>query len=809
MIPIHKRTEYLFATLAARVYAHKFITMGIMLLITAIFASQLKHLTIDTREESYFHKESPTLIAYNDFRDEFGQDDMFIIGLHPHNGLTPDFLKTLMQIHTDLEESVPYLEEITSLVNGRVVRVQGDTLIVEDLMPQPPNSKEEHQRILETIGHYPFYENLLVSPDRSMAMILIRAQSVLETESNDLLSGFSPQTTADSPSQRTYLSNEENLKINTAIRNILQKYEDRKIRFYLAGAPVFVSELQKGIQNDLRRMIPLSFGVIILFLAILFRNVSGVIYPLITVFLSLISAMGIMAFWGIPITNAIQILPTFLIVVGIGDSVHILTIFFRYYKETGNKQQAIIEAVGFAGLPILMTSITTACGLLSFIWADLAVIAQLGYIAPVGVMLALVYTLILLPALIAIFPIGIPKATAGGNGAAIEKIFDVITRLTTQRPVMIVAISTIIVILAGAGAAKVHLSHNAMTWLPDDSTARVSTEILDKKNGGTVSLEVLIDSGKKNGLHDPDLLARIDAASKFIPTITVNHIQAGKVVSMAELVKETHRALHQDHDEAYTIPHTRDMLAQELLLFESSGNEDLSNFVDSTYQIARLSILAPFTDSILYKDYTDKIEDYLQYQFPKEDTTLTGHMALFIGVTKLFITSMAKSYIFAIVIITLLMMVMVGKVKLGLMSMIANIIPVIMVFGIMGAANIPLDMATILIGSLILGLVVDDTIHFLHHFRKAFEESSDVAAAVRETLFTTGRALTITSLVLCGGFFIYTTSFLANNVRFGILSASAVLFALMADFLLVPSLLTLVYAKSESAMTENRQTQPT
>jgi predicted RND superfamily exporter protein len=213
-----------------------------------------------------------------------------------------------------------------------------------------------------------------------------------------------------------------------------------------------------------------------------------------------------------------------------------------------------------------------------------------------------------------------------------------------------------------------------------------------------------------------------------------------------------------------------------------------------------MSVLAPFTDSILYQDYVEKIKAYLARQFPHETVTLTGHMALFIGITKMFITSMAKSYLFAFVAVTLMMMVMMGNFKIGLMSMIANIVPIIMIFGIMGAGSIPIDMVTILVGSIVLGLVVDDTIHFLHHFRRAYDVSGCVETAVKTTLHNTGRALMITSIVLCGGFIIYTTAYLSCYIRFGILTASAVLFALTADLVLLPALLTLIYKRREPAL---------
>ncbi|NVM21227.1 MAG: RND family transporter [Desulfobacterales bacterium] len=799
MTTIHKKFEIWFAELTALVYRRKYVALVCMLLMTFALASQTAQLKIDTRDESFFHDDDPTLIAYNNFRDTFGQDDMFIIAMKPQDGLTRKFFATLYQIHNELENSVPYLDDITSLVNGRIIRAEGDTLIVEDLMKKPPETDAELNRVLNLIDRYPLYENLLVSRDRSITSILIKAQAVKEVPEDEILAGFEKDVSQTIDSRHTYLSNEESVEINEAVRKVAAKYQDRGIDFHFAGTPAFVAEIQRGIEKDLSIIIPLSFLVIIIFLLVLFRRISGVIYPLITVFFSLMSSLGIMAMSGIPITNVIQILPTFLIVVGIGDSVHILTIFYRNHREINDKRQAIIQAVGYAGLPVLMTSVTTACGLLSFALADVANVAQLGYVAPAGVMLAFFYTVVLLPALIAIFPVKQAKPVPKGKLPMTDRLFGAISRVTTRRPVLVAVISAIIVVGAGYSALSVRFSHNALTWFPENTPIRVSTELLDNINGGTVMLEVTVDSGTGNGLHNPDLLRRLDEAAAFVPGLKANDIQAAKAWSIADVLKEINRALHEDRDEAYTVPNKREMIAQELILFESSGSDDMEDVADSTYQIGRLSILAPFTDSVLYKDYIDKVKDYLDKQFPNETTTLTGHIALFMQITKNFITSMAKSYVFALLVITLLMVLMIGRVRIGLMSMVANVVPIICIFGVMGGCDIPLDMSTILIGSIVLGLVVDDTIHFLHHFRRAYKETSSVEAAVRETLFSTGRALVITSLVLCGGFFIYMTSYLAYNIRFGLLTGCAVLFALAADFFLVPALLSLAYGKRTSA----------
>ena len=190
-------------------------------------------------------------------------------------------------------------------------------------MKEPPETEAELNRVLDLIDRYPLYEKLLVSDDRSMTFILIKAQAVMDVPEEDLLAGFETDVAQTIRNGHTYLSNEENVEINEAIRKVAAKYQDQGIDFYFAGTPAFVAEIQKGIERDLSIMVPLSFLLIIIFLLVLFRRISGVIYPLIIVFLSMLSSLGIMALIEIPITLATQILPLLLIVVGIADSVHI------------------------------------------------------------------------------------------------------------------------------------------------------------------------------------------------------------------------------------------------------------------------------------------------------------------------------------------------------------------------------------------------------------------------------------------------------------------------------------------------------
>ena len=796
---IRQQCEHLFRQTAAFAYRRKYPVVAVILLLTAGLAAQLGRLEIDTRDESFFYEDDPALIAYNDFKAQFGQDEFFIIALQPAQGLDTAFFNTLYRLHRELEQSVPYIDEINSLVNGRIVRGDEDTLSVEELFPQPLRNEAETARIRELIDRYPLYKNLLISPDRSTVSILIKAKALIvrEEQPEDVLAGFEQEYQYPAEQVERYLSNAESREMTEAIEQVIDTYQSPTLKIFFTGIPAVVIALQKGVKRDLSVILPCSILLTIFFFALLYRRLSGVVYPLLIVLLSLIATFGFVGMLGIPATLPVsQILPAFLLVVGIADAVHILTIFYRNFSSSGDKERAVLDAMSLAGLPVLMTSVTTACGLLSFLWADMAPVAQLGWVAPVGVFFALLYTVLLLPAFIGIFPVRQrKKEKRGTGGSALDRLFCRIARITTKHPAAVTALFLFFLLVSLYGMFNLRFYHDAVTWFPKDAPVRQATELLKRVNGGGCTLEGLIDTGRDDALYDPDLLRRLDQAVSDVSRLEAAGIRAGKVWALSDVLKETNRALHGNQDAAYTLPESRELTAQELILFEGSGSDDLKSFTDNSFQKARFSMLEPAEDSFLYVKYTDRVQQYLSRQFPDASVTLTGKVYLFAQLVSRAITTMARSYSISLVVITLLMIAMIGKVRIGLLSMLANVAPILYVLGLMGMNDIPFDLSTMLIGSLVLGIVVDDTIHFFHHFQRAFDRIGQVEPAVRETLLSTGRAMFITSMVLSSGFFMFMAASLVTTARFGIICGCAVLFALLADFFMVPALLALVYRK--------------
>jgi predicted RND superfamily exporter protein len=349
--------------------------------------------------------------------------------------------------------------------------------------------------------------------------------------------------------------------------------------------------------------------------------------------------------------------------------------------------------------------------------------------------------------------------------------------------------SLLVVLLALAAASQVKLSHNPLKWFQPEKETRIATEIIDDKMNGTVTIEVVVDTGKVNGWHDPERLAKLNAFSDKMEVYKDEFTHVGKVVSLATIIKETNRALHENKEDFYTVPKEANLVSQELLLFENSGSDDLEDVVDSQFSKARITIKLPWLDAVKSIKVLEYVQSEASKTFINSKVETTGMIPLLINTFSNAVHSSAFSYLMAGIAITFMMMLIMSSVRIGLLSMIPNLAPIIMGLLVMYIGDMPLDMFTLLIGSIAIGLAVDDTIHFMHNFRRYYLESGDSAKAIEQTFYTTGKAMVITTLVLSLGFFAYIAANMISVQNFGIITGSVIVFALLSDLLLAPALM--------------------
>ena len=775
------------------------ITIVVIFVLVAGIASQLPSLKIDTTTEGFLHKSDPMRVQYDEFRDQFGRDEKLMIAVKTQNIFDLDFLEKLDRFHHALEDELPNIKGVDSLINARnTYGIEGE-LIVEPLIDNLPQDNEDLISLKETVTNNSLYKNSLYSEDFRMTTVTIDT----ETYSNNGASQdatnleFDDSLEFDDDSiggQRLYLTDAENDEIISQTQQIMQRFNDDNFEIYLSGSAAIAGIFKQALMNDSVIFISLMMIVIMIVLFVLFRRISGVILPLSCVSLTLIMTVSLMSIFSAPFTMATQIMPTFLLAVVTSASIHLLAVFYKDFAKTNDKKKSLRYAMGHSGLAIIMTSVTTAVGLWSFSFSGVAPVADLGVFASSGVMVGLVFTLVFLPALVSVTNFKVVKQKSSEDEHSLmDRALIGISVFATTRPKLIISVSTVLIICAAIIAAQLRFSHFPLQWLPEDNFARVATEAVDENLKGSLTLEVIIDTEKTNGLYNPELLRVIDDVSKNINSISTGNMFVGKVISYIDVIKETNRALNENRDEYYAIPDDSDLIAQEFLLFESSGNNDLASLVDANYSKARLTLKTPFIDSLEANTFIDNAQIYLDQKFGSlAKVTFTGIGTLMTVTFEEAIYSSAVSYILAFSLITILMVLLIGNLKIGLISMIPNLLPIVILSTIMVIFKMPLDMFTLLIGAIALGLAVDDTVHFMHNFRRYELQYNDVDKAVRLTLMGTGRAITLTSIVLALGFLVLTFSQMNNMFDFGVLTASAILVALLADFFLMPAIMKLI-----------------
>ena len=787
---MHKNLENLMGRFGSFIHDNPFKVLLVLVLMLAFPISHAPQIKMDTSTEGFMHDDDPVLLTYNSFRDQFGRDERIVLAIENDNIFSIDFLTKLKGLHKELETNVPYVEDVTSLYNVRNTRGEGDKLITDELLEPFPTTQKELDDIKKRAMKSHFYKDLLLSQDAKMTTIIIETdayshegEKIVSIE-DEFDEGFDEPTKEETP--KAFLTDQENHKLLEAVAVIADKYRAEGLKIYIAGSPAVNNELKAQMKSDMQKFMRITFLIILVFLFVIFRRASAVFYPLMVIVFSLLTTVGSMAWAGVMFKLPTQIVPSLLLAVSVGATVHILSIFFDKFNANGDKKEALSYTLGHSGLAISMTSITTAIGVGSFAGSEVAPISDLGIFASLGVMVSLVLTLTLLPALLSITKLKQKPRTAVSK---VDEFMKSLAVIPVKHTKAVLLSSFVLVAIAFTAASQVTLSHNPLTWFQPDNINRVSTDIIDEKMNGTVTIEVVVDTGKENGWKDHEKLQKLNEFSTKLEAYKDEYTHIGKVISLATIVKETNRALHENEEKYYSIPTDANLVSQELLLFENSGSDDLEDVVDSQFSKARITVKMPWTDTIEAVNVLEYVKTEAEKTFVSDKVETTGMIPLLINTFAHAVHSSVQSYFMAAIAISFMMMLILGSVRIGLLSMIPNLAPIIVGLLLMYVAKIPLDMFTLLIGSIAIGLVVDDTIHFMHNFKRYYLESGDSAQAIEKTFLTTGKAMLITTIVLSLGFFAYLAANMIAVQNFGLLTGAVIIFALLSDLLLAPALM--------------------
>jgi len=738
---------------------HKIILILVIVGVSVLFFLHLPELRMEDDETTWFPREDPVHKAYKNLKETFMGSEFVVVSYESDNLFSDSEIKYLSALSQELE-NIPHVTEVSSLTSVEDIIGTELGLEIKPLIQKTPKTEADFSYLKQRIALNPFFRGNLISNDARTIGIVLKLY--LPEDAEKVLSVISEEVTVN-------------------IKEILNREQEKTGRtFYLGGSIITDTEIQLIMERDMSLFFPLSMLLTGLVLLIIFRSLSAIIFPIITVFLSLMWTLGLKGMLNSPITPVSTTLFALLTVIGIANSVHLISHYRSELPMQTNKKQALLESYKRAGKPCFFTSITTAVGFSSLVVSRIPAIRNLGIFASFGIMSAFILSIILVPVGLQLTQIKLnPSKTRRHK----KSVMGEIGAFNLKHSRWILLASFLAVLIMGIGITRIHVEPSMVEYLKKNTQLRKDAEFLDEKLSGISSIEVVL-SGKQDSFKEPDVLRKMERLQEMAedhPNVPVSY-------SIVTFLKLINRALNSDQPEYFRIPETREAVAQSLLLYEMSGGTEIEDFTTIDYEMVRISMRTNQMKEEERKKLIERILEYTHTNFSQFKVDITGFDNLVHEVTERITMTQIHSFGLAFLVILGFMFLLFGL-KGGLLSILPNILPIVFVLGLMGYAGFHLNIATAIIASIAIGIVVDDTIHYFTHFKYEFQECGERKAAMKQALQKVGPALCFTSVILALGFLIHLLSETRILFDFGILASFAVIMALLGDLFIGPTLL--------------------
>ena len=802
MIDYKSRIEKGFHYLGISVIRYRWVILLMTVVMAGWAISQLSKLSIATSVESMFARNDPVLTEYQRFRSQFGRDEEIVLLVSASDVFSLEFLTTLKQFHLDLENSLPLLKEVSSLANAPYIVPVDGGVRAGGFLDNLPRTDAEALQYRQRGYSYPGYQNLYFTPDGKHAMVVIKTQAVSALTVDGLrLRGYARGVHGAEahppPAGQQSISQVENIAVIGIVEAVIKEYQAPDFSIAFSGTPVHQYHVEPMIRSNLKKMCIAILLVPVLIMPFVFGRGTGAFMPQVTAILGLLIALGMMALLSVRLSLTSSMLPSILLSIGLTAPIHFLVVYYKYQKRIG-KYRGIVSTMKHSGFPIAMTSITTVAGLLSFSFSDIAPIADLVNFTIIGILAILIFTLFTLPAFLSILEVveGAEKSEAKYEASIFNRTLLALGRLGVTRPYLVLILFIVSALGMGLSISRLHFSQNQLHYFTEDSDFIRQVRLIEAQAGGFRALEVMIDTQRKRGIIDPHLLQAIGQLEAHLTSQADIQGRAyiGRTRSVVDLIRETSGATIGWNQGPGPIPRDETALAER---FDHIGRvvpETLRKYTDADLRLGRLTAMMYWRDAAHDVDFIERVRQYAATLFNSgAKVAVTGVAAINSGIIHAMMTSLAVGYSTGFLLITALMILAVGDVRLGLLAMVPNLFPIVIGLGVMGALGIPLNTYNLIGGSIAIGLAVDDTIHFFHNFRRYYLKSGDISFAVSETLGSAGRALLATTLILVFSFWMRLYSDLKVIADFGLVLGIALLVAFLADVLLAPALLQMFY----------------
>lgn len=782
----------------------------------------MPRMNIDMALESFFLESDPVKITYQRFREHFGSDEFIYLVYRAKDGdvFSRQSLDALKKVHTALETAVEtqgndtdspfrHVTDVKSLIDISYLEASGDTLRARKFVSGAPHETNDEREVLRKQAlEHPSYVPSITNSGTDFAVIIIETDlgaTPLDSSStvgsgepvgdDAILSDGFESEDSDNPEVIEFARADfwEYQSITSALLEGLKASRTADaLVFHPVGNPMVMKFFADVFTTEVSILTGLSIAMILIVLLVLFRSFLSIAGALIIVTAALFWTLGICGWVGVPMTLMITIIIFLTLTVGVSDTVHILS-GYQYLRFEGlDHRDAMREVFRTSGLACFLTSITTVVGLIALLIVPVVPLKVFGIFSASGVFLAFVFTMIVIP--VVLRENSFRKTTVSASKAhPIQRLIAKMEPLVYKRPL---AVSIVFLIVSGVfayGVFQIRVDTNLQQLISKRNVIHQDMATVENHMGGTMNMEILVESGVEDAMKDPRLLSAMSELQSYLEESHSQFIVS--TYSLADSVKESFKALNESREEFYRIPDTRDMLAQTLLLFEGAAYDDRIRLVTDDYANGRISVRIRNRGSYAYagffKEVNQKIRDLtesLKSEYPKLNVTVTGGFALTMNLSDFVSWSQIRSFSLALGVISFLFIFVFRSIKGGLVSIIPNLFPILVSFGLMGFIGFRLDLDTLLVAPIAIGIAVDDTIHFLSRYRLEMRDHGHTRRAIRNTFREVGQAMIFTSLILSAGFLMFTLSQHNGLSHFGLLSSVAIFSAVVADLFFLPRL---------------------
>ena len=725
-------------------------------------ASGGRFLQFSTDYRDFFGADNPQLQAFEEIQDTYTKSDNVLIVVTPKDGdvFTPGTLESVRWL-TEEAWQVPYSTRVDSLTNFQHTRAFDDDLIVADLVPDPSTLSPVQLADIRAIA---LTEPLLI--DR-----LINAESDVTAVN----------VTIQLPGEEI----DEVPEVAAFVRDLAARMEarDSNIDISLSGMVMMNNAFGESSLNDISSLVPLMFLVVVVVLGILLRSVSASITTVAVIFMSILVGMGLFGWSGLSLTAPTASAPTIILTMAVADAVHLLSTFLHSMRHGLNKTDAIVESMRVNFQPILLTSVTTIIGFLTMNFSDVPPLGHMGNTVAAGVFAAFVLSVTFLPALIVMLPVKV-QAHAGRQTKAMSSLSKMV--VNKHRPLLWG--TTLIAILAISFVPKNEINDEFVKYFDETVQFRVDSDYASEKLIGPYTIEYSMDSGEEGGISNPAFLAKVQMFVDYLHTLSdVTH-----VYSITDTIKRLNKNLHGDDQAYYRLPDDRELTAQYLLLYEMSlpYGLDLNNQINVGKSATRVQVTLVNQSSKSMLDLEQQIGEWLEQNAPEIRTAAASANLMFAHIGQRNAKSLTVGAVIALTLISFILIFALRSARIGMISIVPNLVPVGIAFGIWGLISGQVGMSLSVVAGMTLGIVVDDTVHFLSKYLRARREKGySPDQAIHYAFTSVGVALITTTVVLIAGFLVLTFSSFKMNSDMGLLTAITIGIALIIDFLLLPPLL--------------------